>query len=265
MGLVDRTGRLTQTAAEDAGFTVRLLFHTGLSVIHLPRRTRFLLDQAYIAGVRALPVTIVVALFAGMILALQTGIELRKYGQSNIIGTVTALTMCREMGPFITGVILAATVGSAMAAELGTMKVSEEITALEVISVDPVNYLVLPRVLALTLMCPILTGFSNLVGIFGGSIVGQIHLDVSSQFYWASVQEALTSQDQILPKDVYTGLGKALVFGCLVAVTSCSAGIRAEGGALGVGLAVQNAVKNSIILIIVFGYVLTWFFYFLNP
>jgi len=190
--LLDVAGRFVHGTAEGAGYTVNLLLRTVMSVHYLPRRGRFLLDQAYVVGVRALPVTLVVALFAGMILALQTGIELRKFGQGSVIGTVTALTMCREMGPFITAVILAATVGSAMAAELGTMKVSDEITALEVISVDPVNYLVLPRVIALTLMCPILTAFSDFIGIFGGSIVGQIHLDVSATYYWNSVEDAFS-------------------------------------------------------------------------
>jgi len=263
MSVLSNTGNFAYNTVRGAGFTARLLAQTALSLHYVPRRSRFLLDQAYAAGVRALPVTMVVALFAGMILALQTGIELRRFGQSQIIGTVTALSMCREMGPFITGVILAATVGSAMAAELGTMKVSDEVTALEVISVDPVNYLVLPRVLALTIMCPILTAFSDLIGIFGGSIVGQIQLDVSPTYYWDTAREALFSPDRILPKDIYTGLFKALVFGCLIAIVSCAAGIRASGGALGVGRAVQNAVKNSVILIIVSGYVITWFFYFL--
>lgn len=264
-GVLEGAGRFTHATAQGAGYTLDLLLRTILSVHYLPRRGRFLLDQAYAVGVRALPVTLVVALFAGMILALQTGIELRKFGQGSVIGTVTALTMCREMGPFITAVILAATVGSAMAAEIGTMKVSDEVTALEVISVDPVNYLVLPRVVALTLMCPILTAFSDFIGIFGGSIVGQIHLNVSTTFYWSSVRDALTSPGQLLPKDVYTGLCKAVIFGCMVATVSCAAGIRAHGGALGVGRAVQNAVKNSILLIIIFGYILTWFFYFLEP
>ena len=264
MPLLADTGRFAREAVQHAGSAVDLGLRTGLSLGYLPRRWRFLLDHAFAAGVRALPVTLVVAFFAGMILALQTGIELRKFGQSQIIGTVTALTMCREMGPFITGVILAATVGSAMAAEIGTMKVSDEITALEVISVDPVNYLAMPRVLALTLMCPVLTAFSDLVGIFGGGIVGLVHLDVSPTYYWNSVREALTSTEHALPKDVFTGLAKALVFGCAVATVSCEAGMRAEGGALGVGLAVQHAVRNSIILIIVLGYVMTWFFYFLT-
>ena len=263
MTVIASAGRMLVEKAENAGFTAHLLFRTALTVVRVPRRLRFTLDNAYSAGVRALPVTMVVALFAGMILALQTGIELRRFGQTNIIGTVTALSMAREMGPFITGVILAATVGSAMAAELGTMNVSDETTALEVMSIDPVDFLVLPRVIALTLMCPILTAMSDLVGIAGGSIVGFTHLGVSNTYYWQSVQDALSSPTELLPKDVYVGLFKALVFGCTISVVACSAGLRASGGALGVGTAVRDAVRDSILLIIIFGYVITWFFYFL--
>ncbi len=143
MGVLSDTGRWMHGTLAGAGYTVNLLIDTGAKAYTLPKRTRFLLDHAFITGVRALPVTLVVALFAGAILALQTGIELQRYGQSNMIGTITALTMCREMGPFITALILAATVGSAMAAELGTMKVSDEVTALDVMSVDKVSYLLL--------------------------------------------------------------------------------------------------------------------------
>ena len=263
MNLFAAVGRLVRERADGAGFVCDLLLRALLSLRRLPRRWRFALDMAFNAGVRSLPVTLVVAAFAGAILAMQTGIELRRFGDTAVLGTITALSMCREMGPFITGVILAATVGSSMAAELGTMKVSDEVTALEVMSVDPVDYLVMPRVLALALMCPILTVLSNLVGIYGGSIIAEQNLGVSRDLFWISVREALTTSGTTLPKEIYAGLFKALVFGATIAAVSCAAGLRAAGGALGVGLAVQTAVRNSVILIIVFGFVITWFFYFL--
>jgi len=263
MSPVLAAGRFTRSAALRAGYTVHLLIDTALAVPYLPRRFRFTLDAAYAAGVRAMPVNAVVAMFAGMILALQTGIELQRFGQSDLIGQVVALSMCREMGPFMTAIILAATVGSAIAAEIGTMTVSDEVTALDVMSIDPTNYLVLPRVVALTVMCPVVAVFSDAIGIAGGSLVAQMHLGIPPRNYWQEVQIALTSTEWLLPKDVYVGLFKALVFGCTIAVVSCSSGLRASGGALGVGRAVQHAVMSSIILIIVFGYVITWLFYFL--
>lgn len=263
MQFIKNAGSWGNDIVDGAGYTANLLLGSFRRLHHIPKRWRFFMDQAYITGVRALPVTMVVALFAGMILALQTGIELQNIGQSNMIGTITALSMCREMGPFMTALILAATVGSSMAAEIGTMKVSDEVTALDVMSVDTTSYLVVPRVVALTILCPIMTVLSNVVGIFGGSIVGENKLGVSTSYYWLTVREALSDADTWFPKDVYTGLIKAVVFGCMISVVSCSTGLRASGGALGVGRAVQQAVKTSVLLIIVMGYVMTWFFYFL--
>jgi phospholipid/cholesterol/gamma-HCH transport system permease protein len=264
MNPVANLGKFVNERVHAAGYVCDLLVRTALFLPRLRRRLRFLLDTAYNAGVRSLPVTMVVAAFAGAILAMQTGIELRRFGDTAVLGTITALSMCREMGPFITGVILAATVGSSIAAELGTMNVSDEVAALEVMSIDPVDYLVLPRVVAMALMCPILTVLSNLIGIYGGSIIAEHNLGVSPNLYWASATEALTSSGMLLPKEVYVGLLKALLFGIAIATVSCAAGLRASGGALGVGLAVQTAVRNSVILIIVLGFIVTWFFYFLG-
>ncbi|MCC6782124.1 MAG: ABC transporter permease [Planctomycetes bacterium] len=262
---VRRVGAQVDEILCSAGFSVALLFRTAAALRYLPRRRRFFLDAAHAAGVKSLPVSLVVALFAGMILALQTGIELRRLGQSDLIGSILALSMCREMGPFMTGIILAATVGSAIAAEVGTMKVSDEVTALDVMSIDAANYIVLPRVAAMTLMCPAVTVVTDLVGIAGGAVVSHFHLGITQQTYWLAARESLTSTTSILPKDVYVGLVKAIVFGCTIATVSCAAGLRAGGGALGVGRAVQRAVMSSIILIIVLGYAITWLFYFLLP
>jgi phospholipid/cholesterol/gamma-HCH transport system permease protein len=262
MTLLQRTGHQLWQGVDGAGYSLDLLLRSTLQIVALPRKTRAVLDQMFSSGVRPLPVTTFVAVFSGMILALQTGIELRSTGTHTLIGNIVAISICREMGPFITAVILAATVGSAMAAELGTMNVSEEITALEVMSIDPVRYLVMPRVVALSLMCPILTVFANLVGIAGGAFVANIHLDISYPFYFNSVIETLTQTESLLPKNVYVGIFKAWVFGITIATVGCSAGLRAAGGALGVGRAVQDAVRNSILLIILLGYITTWFFFY---
>lgn len=264
MNVFAKLGGFLLARVDSAGYVVDLLVRAIGSLHRLPRRLRFTLDMAFNAGVRSLPVTMVVAAFAGAILAMQTGIELRRFGDTAVLGTITALSMCREMGPFITGVILAATVGSSMAAELGTMQVSDEVSALEVMSVDPVDYLVLPRVVALAIMCPLLTVLSDLVGIYGGSVIAEHNLGVSPDLFWQSAREALTSSGTLLPKEVYVGLFKAFVFGTAIATVSCASGLRASGGALGVGLAVQAAVRNSVILIIVLGFIVTWFFYFLT-
>ena len=258
--------KLTDTLivrAEGAGYVVNLLLRTFVVVPHLPRRWRFLLDNAFNAGVRALPVTMIVAAFAGAILAMQTGIELRRFGDTAVLGTITALSMCREMGPFITATILAATVGSSIAAEIGTMAVSEELAALEVLSIDRVKLLVLPRLVALALMCPLLTVVCDAIGIVGGGLVAQSQLHVGSQLYFDSAFEALRDLGQTiaLPKDVFAGLTKSFVFGLIIASIACSQGLQAKGGALGVGHATRGAVRDSIIAVIVSNYFMTWFMY----
>jgi phospholipid/cholesterol/gamma-HCH transport system permease protein len=171
--------------------------------------------------------------------------------------------MAREMGPFITATILAATVGSAMAAELGTMAVSDELAALEVLTVDRLKLLVVPRLVALAIAAPLLTVLCDAIGIFGGGFVAQSQLNVTFQLYLDSAIDALRTPAVTipLPKDVYAGLFKALVFGILIAAIGCSSGLRASGGALGVGRATRQAVRDSIIAIIVANYFMTWFIY----
>src|SRR5688572_13149451 len=172
-----------------------------------------------------------------MIVSLQTGIELMKIGQQDQIGTIVAVSMAREMGPFITATILAATAGSSMAAEIGTMAVSDELAALEVLSIDRVKLLVMPRVVALAIAAPLLTILCDTIGVVGGGFVAQSQLNVSYQLYMDSAIDALRDPAHILPlpKDVYGGLFKSFVFGVIVALIGCAAGLRASGGALGVG------------------------------
>lgn len=245
-----------------AGFQVNLLLKTLGQFPHLPKKLRETIQQMYLGGAKAFPVVALVSLFAGMILSFQTGIQLAKFGQEESVGALTAVTMCWEMGPFITGIILAAAVGAAQAAEIGTMAVSEEILALEVMSINPVRFLVLPRVAALALMCPILTIFSDLIGTAGGAIVSRSQLNVDFALYWTQAMDAIrpTGGFAGLPKGIYTGLIKAFVYGIMISVVSCGAGLRARNGARGVGEATRGAVRNSIVLILVLGYFMTWFF-----
>ena len=263
MGLVDIITRFLSESVMGAGFTLLLLGGVVYHSRNLPRRRGYLLEQLYITGVRPLPVIIVVGVFTGMILALQTGVELDRFGQKESIAYIIGTALCREMGPFMTALILTASVGSGMAAEIGTMKVSEEIDALEVMSINPVEFLVLPRVVALSIMCPLLTLVCDLVGIVGGGLVGQAQFNISLNGYFNRVIESLSMVDSTLglPKDLYTGLFKAWIFGIVIAAVGCSSGLRAAGGALGVGQATRNAVINAFLLIIILGYYMTWFFY----
>ena len=255
--------RMLADLCRGIGFQLELLFAVLWRLPNLPRRARVVAENVYQGGVQGLHVVLLVGLFIGMIVALQTGIELQRIGQQDQIGTIVAISMAREMGPFITCTILAATVGSSMAAEIGTMAVSDELSALEVLSVDRVKLLVLPRVTAQVIAAPLLTILCDTVGILGGGFVAQSQLHVSWQLYIDSAIEALRDPGKLfpLPKDVYAGLFKSMVFAVLIAIIGCSAGLRAYGGALGVGKATRAAVRDSIIAIIIANYFITWALY----
>jgi phospholipid/cholesterol/gamma-HCH transport system permease protein len=231
---------------------------SGVRTALARRYRREIVKQMYTCGIVSIPVTFVVSVFTGAILALNGGITLSDLGQEGLIGRVVAISMTREMGPFMTALILAASVGSGMAAELGTMKVSEEIDALEVMGIEPARFLVFPRVFAMLVMGPVLTVYASLLGTFGGAVCSYYQYGVSFELFRTDAIESL------IAKDVYTGLLKAVIFGLVIAVVGCSQGLRATGGAIGVGRATRSAVVISYLLIIVLGYYVTFVFYRLN-
>jgi phospholipid/cholesterol/gamma-HCH transport system permease protein len=222
----------------------------------LSKRSRMVvLYQLYVTGIKSLGVISVVAIFTGMILALQTGLELRKFGQEVNIGVAVMVSMLREMGPFMTALILAASVGSAMAAELGTMTVSEEIAALEVMSIPPVRFLVMPRLVAMMIMTPLLTFYACMLGVVGGAIVGSTQLGVSVHAYLDNATRWAEN------KDLYVGLFKSFVFGIMITTICCYEGFATTEGAVGVGRATRRSVVISFLAILVVGYIITRLFY----
>jgi len=261
--LIVDTGAFVLRSVWGAGYTLSLLGGSIRWLGTAPGRFGEIRSLLFTYGVRTLPVVIVVAAFTGMIVSLQTGLSLMRYGQQEIMGSIVAVAMCREMGPFITGLILTATSGSSIAAELGTMKVSEEIDALEVMSIPPERYLVMPRIFALTVVCPALTLLTMLLGTFGGAVVAKHQLGVSYTIFFDNAIQSLRTPDWYFsfPKDIYTGLFKAMIFGLSISCVACSNGLRAAGGALGVGRAARNAVLVSFLLILILGYVMSWMFY----
>lgn len=220
------------------------------------KRSRYeTFSQLYITGIKSLAVITVVALFTGMILALQTGLELKRWGQEEFIGSAVAVSVIREMGPFMTALIIAASVGSAIAAQIGTMTVSEEIAALEVMSINPNRFLVMPRLVALCVMMPVLTVYTNILGITGGAVVGATQLGVSFQAYMDNATQFATN------KDLYVGLFKAFVFGIIITTVACHQGFMTTEGAVGVGKATRRSVVISFLVILVVGYMITRLFY----
>ena len=240
-------------ACESAGFTVALGVQALLRCGDLRLRARETLQQMFHCGVLSLPVVALVGVFSGMVLALQAGIQLGDFGQEENIGMVVGLAMVREMGPIMTAIILAGMVGSAMAAEVGTMSVSEEVDALRVMAIDPVSFLVLPRLLGMLLMAPVMTVYADIIGLIGGGVVSKHQLGVHYSIYFNK------AMDSLVMTDVVSGLVKAVVFAAIIATISCAQGLRAVNGAEDVGKAVRNSVVISFVLIIVFNYFLTSF------
>jgi phospholipid/cholesterol/gamma-HCH transport system permease protein len=252
-----RIGRAGLVAMRNAGRALMMFAESFLLLRYaLTRRNRGeVLTQLYVAGIKSLGVITVVALFTGMILALQTGLELRRFGQQVQIGTAVTVVMVREMGPFMAGLIIAASVGSAFAAQIGTMTVSEEIAALEVMSINPARFLVMPRLAALLIMMPLLTVYTDALGIVGGAIVGQTQLGVSFAAYFDNADNYAQN------KDLFVGLFKAILFGGIITTVACHQGFSAREGAVGVGQATRRTVVFSFLLILVAGYMVTRFFY----
>ena len=225
------------------------------AVVVRSRSRADLFVQLYATGIRTLPVVTIVALFTGMILSLQVGIELARFNQEMFLGAAVMLTLIREMAPFSCGICLAAMVGSAIAAELGTMKVNDEIDALMIMDIDPLRYLAAPRILALMMMSPLIAFYCCIIGTVGGGLVASTQLNVDFGQYMSSALSMATD------KDLFTGLLKALVFGLLIGTISISEGLGTEHGATGVGKATQRSVIISFLAILVFGYMITRAFY----
>lgn len=233
-----------------------LFWQTVTASIAVKIRWRATLEQAYKVGVASLPLVLLTSLFTGMVLALQSAYQLKLFSAEQFTSDLVALSMTRELAPVLTAMMVAGRVGASMAAELGTMKVTEQIDALQSLAVNPVHYLVVPRFLASITMMVMLTLYADLIGMFGGYVVGVFKLSISSHQYVHRTVAAL------LLKDIYTGLVKAFVFGIVVSIVSCYYGFQTKGGAEGVGQATTMAVVVSFISIIVFDTFFTALFYF---
>ena len=228
----------------------------GLPALFARRDTRAdFLRQLYVIGIGSLAVATVVALFTGMILGLQLGIAFRQFSQELMVAFTLSYAMLREMGPFMTGIILAACVGSAMAAQLGTMTVNEEVAALEMMGIDPVRFLVVPRLWAMTVMAPLLSFYTCVLAFLGGALVGYTQLNIPFLQFIGQVLDAAEI------KDLYVGLLKAAIFGVLISAISCAVGFATTQGAAGVGASTRRAVILSFLAILIGGYFITRFFY----
>ena len=203
-----------------------------------------MVEQLDVIGVQSLTVVLLTGFFTGAVLALQSGLTLDQFGARPVVGRLVSASMIKELGPVLTGLMLTGRVGSGIAAELGSMVVTDQINALRALGTDPVRKLVVPRLLAGFFMAPILTVVSDFIGIFGGWVVARFTLQVNTGVYWSSVTKALYMQD------VWMGLVKPFVFGFLIVTIACHVGLRTAGGTAGVGKATTVAVVAGSVAVI---------------
>ena len=252
-GFLEKLGGKLLSFVEILGEMLLLLCQTIYFFREAPRNYQNIFVQMAIIGYETLPVASVMAFFVGMVLALQTGMELQKYGGQNIIGAIVGHSLVRELGPVMTSFLVAGRAGSAMAAELGVMTVYEEIDALKTLDINPVRYLAMPRLIACLICVPALVVYSDFVGIIGGAVISNLHpkIFVSYATYYDSLTDALRL------KEIGHGLIKAFVFGGTIAIVACYVGFKTTGGARGIGRSTTRSVVLSFMLILVLDYFLT--------
>lgn len=237
------------------------LLSASFHLLTHPRRLRrfyyqSILEQMIRVGVESIPVVLTTALFTGMVLALQTGVtmESKLMGSSVFIGSIVTLSITRELGPVLTAILVTGRVGSAMAAEIGTMKITEQIDALRTLAADPVEYIGVPRFLATVVMIPLLSIMADVIGSIGGWIVATYHLGVSNLVYWDGAQSTVEFGD------VMSGLSKSFFFAVILCIFALYRGFTTHGGAVGVGRSTTGAVVNASITILIADYFLTQLF-----
>lgn len=249
------TGNILLKTVYHAG-GMSLLFRRVLqSLFRKPIRIRLYFRQMEFIGVNSFFVVLLTGLFTGMVIAIQTYYAFRLFSVESMVGATVALSMVRELGPVVTALMVTGRAGSAMAAEIGSMRVSEQIDALSVMAIDPVQYLILPRLVASAIMMPLLAVLSSLVGVAGGYLVGVKLLGVQSGIFMNKIYEMVSVHD------IHSGLIKAVVFGLIMALVGCYYGFMTSGGAEGVGRSTTYSVVTASVLILMSDYIMTAFMF----
>jgi phospholipid/cholesterol/gamma-HCH transport system permease protein len=241
VGAFEYTGGVAELTVESLGFigTLRV-------------RTKETLAQAYFLGVQSLPIVLLTALFTGMVISLESAAQSSHYGVTTLVGGAVAYVTSRELGPMLSAVVVAGRAGAAMAAELGSMVVTEQIEALEALGLSPTRMLVVPRLVALVVMMPLLAILSDVVAIVGGMYIAQITADIS---YGSFIDSARIYSHF---EDYLKGMFKAAIFGAIIVLIGCFQGFKTRGGAAGVGKSTTGSVVVGIILIFVVNFILSF-------
>ncbi len=240
------------------GGVATLFVRTLFAIAMPPFRTHQTYEQMVKIGVASLPIATLTSFFIGVVIALQSAYQMQKVGAEMYIPSLVSISITREIAPMLTALVVAGRVGASIAAELGSMKVTEQIDALETLAASPIKYLVAPRFIALFTMLPLLTIYADMVGILGGYVVSVYKLGLTHSLY------IHLTFDPLRLKDIFTGLFKTLIFASIICIVSCFEGMRVEGGAEGVGTATTKAVVTSFLLVIVSDAFFTLIFYFVG-
>jgi phospholipid/cholesterol/gamma-HCH transport system permease protein len=240
---------------ENIGEVVLLFWRTLLALPQAWRQRQKVFEQFFEIGNASLLMVCVLSFFIGAVIALQTGPILVNDGLASAVGGVVGIAIAKELAPVMMSILIAGRIGSAMAAEIGSMRVYQEIDALRTMNINPICYLVLPRILAIALALPLLVTFSILVGWFGGAVVADMnqHMEIPFRAFFSDLKNIVEV------KDVGNGVFKSLCFAVIIGVVSCHQGLSTIGGPRGIGRSVTKAVVNSIVLIVIFDYLLTRF------
>jgi phospholipid/cholesterol/gamma-HCH transport system permease protein len=247
----ERVGRSSEGVLASIGLLTSMLIKAFAHALTPPYKFRNLFKQMEFVGVQSLFVVILTGAFTGMVLALQGYNALQRFGAESMVGPTVALSMARELGPVLTGLMVSGRAGSAMATEIATMRVTEQIDALFTMGINPIKYLVSPRVLAGLLMLPVLAIVTDFVGVLGGYLVGVKFLGINSGVYIGR------TIDYVSMGDIFNGLLKAFFFGIIITLSACYNGYYASGGAEGVGKAATSAVVMGCVFILIADYILT--------
>ncbi|MGB0034033.1 MAG: ABC transporter permease [Candidatus Acidiferrales bacterium] len=264
MALTETIGAGTINTLAYVGGLAKLTFGAGKAVFVEPFRGGKLrlgraMHQAMAVGIEALPIVSLISFFVGLILALQGAYELRRLGALQLVAGAVAISMSRELGPLMTAIVVIGRSGSAFAAEIGTMKVNEEIDALETMALQPVHFLVAPKFLAMLLMMPCLTTWADFMGVMGGALFGVSNAGFTLGTY---LQATL---DNLHTRDITTGLIKSVMFGLVITAVGCQEGFSTGLGSEQVGRSTTSAVVKSIFLVVMVDLVFTAIFYFTAP
>jgi phospholipid/cholesterol/gamma-HCH transport system permease protein len=254
VSLIRKLGRRALNLVQETG-SMMLFLLEGLGLAFVPPfRPRRLLQEIYQIGVKSTLIVMLTGAFTGMVMALQGYYTLKQYGSEGALGSAVALSLIREMGPVLTGIMVSARAGSAVTAEIGIMRITEQLDALDTMAVNPIQYVVMPKLLAGVISVPLLTAIFDVVGILGGYLVGVVLLGVSSGSYFSSMAQS------VVPLDVNGGIVKSLVFGLTIILVACYKGYHTGPGAEGVSRATNQTVVLSAVLVLAWDYVLTSFF-----